>query len=263
MRKTLIASSVAALALAGLAGGVAVASNSEGSPAAAPTTTVAGTDIFNDMGLTPEQGDCLVANVGGVDLNDLTALMELMTQCGISTDQLLQVGEDALAPDTTTLDADTTTLDAVPPADIDPAAAAAVLALLGLDQPTVDCLVSAAETAPPTDDAAAESVFVSCGVGPLQILDAIVALDAAAGDATTPVDTATVTVAPSGSVVSSGNPMVDLLLEQLAAQGITLDAEQGQCLLDNISSLDPNDMTAMLSVFETCGINVADLIPGG
>ncbi len=57
--------------------------------------------------------------------------------------------------------------------------------------------------------------------------------------------------------------MVDLLLEQLAAQGINLDAEQGQCLLDNISSLDPNDMSAMLSVFETCGINVADLIPGG
>lgn len=262
MRKTLIASSLAALAAAGLAGGAVYASSPDASPGAAPTTTV-GTDIFNDMGLTPEQGDCLVANVGGVDMNDLTALMELMTQCGISTEQLLNVGEDALAPDTTASEV-TPTLEVTPPADIDPAAAAAVLELLELDATTVDCMVAEAEAAAPTDDATAEEVFITCGVGPLQVLNAIVALDAAAGDAVaTAVDTATVTVAPTGSVVSSGNPMVDLLLEQLAAQGITLDAEQGQCLLDNISSLDPNDMTAMLSVFETCGINVADLIPGG
>ena len=72
-----------------------------------------------------------------------------------------------------------------------------------------------------------------------QVLDAIVALDAAAGDAVASRHTAT-TVAPTpASVVSSGNPMVDLLLEQLAAQGITLDAEQGQCLLDNISTSIP------------------------
>ena len=63
--------------------------------------------------------------------------------------------------------------------------------------------------------------------------------------------------------MTSGNAMVDLLLEQLAAQGINLDAEQGQCLLDNISDLDPNDMAAMLAVFETCGIEIADLLPGG
>ena len=55
--------------------------------------------------------------------------------------------------------------------------------------------------------------------------------------------------------------MVDLLLEQLEAQGITLDATQGQCLLDNISDFDPNDLSAMAAVFETCGINIADLIP--
>ena len=57
--------------------------------------------------------------------------------------------------------------------------------------------------------------------------------------------------------------MVDLLLEQLAAQGINLDATQGQCLLDNISDFDPNDMAAMAAVFETCGIDIADLLPSG
>ena len=265
MRRTLIASSVAALALAGLAGGAAVyAADSGASPAVASTTTLPGSDIFADMGLTPEQADCLVANVGGVDMEDLTALMNLMTQCGVSTDQLLQIGEDAL---TTTLPGETptTTLVSPPPLELDATTATAMLALLGLDQTTVDCVVAGVETQAPADDAAAESVFVTCGVGPLQILDAIVALDAAAGDAAPDetVAAATETLAPPASIASSGNAMVDLLLEQLAAQGIVLDAEQGQCLLDNISDLDPNDMTAMLGVFETCGIEIADLIPGG
>jgi hypothetical protein len=76
-------------------------------------------------------------------------------------------------------------------------------------------------------------------------------------------DTVTGSLEPSASVASSGNAMVDLLLEQLAAQGINLDATQGQCILDNISDFDPNDMASVLSVLETCGIDIADLIPGG
>ena len=57
MRKTLIASSLAALALGGLAGGAASAADSDAAPEAAPTTLAPGMDIFADMGLTPEQGD--------------------------------------------------------------------------------------------------------------------------------------------------------------------------------------------------------------
>ncbi len=88
MRNTLIASSVAALALAGLAGGAVYAADSDASPEVASTTTVPGMDIFADMGLTLEQGACLVENVGGVDMEDLTAMMDLMTECGVSTEQL-------------------------------------------------------------------------------------------------------------------------------------------------------------------------------
>jgi hypothetical protein len=259
MRKALIASSVAALAIAGLAGGAVYAAGDDAAPAAAPTTTIPGSDIFADMGLTPEQSDCLVANVGGIDMNDLTALMELMTQCGISTDQLLQIGEDALE---TTLPGETATTTALP-AEIDPATAAAALALFGLDQETIDCLVAEASVgvgAP--DDATAELAFFNCEVGMAQLLAGIIALDTAASGAA-PADSATVTVAAEEPAVTSGNAMVDLLLEQLAAQGINLDAEQGQCLLDNISDLDPNDMSAMLAVFETCGIEIADLLPSG
>ncbi len=257
MRKTLIASSVAALAVAGLAGGAVYAAGDDAAPAAAPTTTIPGSDVFADMGLTPEQSDCLVANVGGVDMNDLTALMELMTQCGISTDQLLQIGEGALE---TTLPGETATTTALP-AEIDPATAAAALALFGLDQETIDCLVAEASAGTP-DDATAELAFFNCEVGMAQLLAGIIALDTAASGAA-PADSATVTIAAEEPAVTSGNAMVDLLLEQLAAQGINLDAEQGQCLLDNISDLDPNDMSAMLAVFETCGIEIADLLPGG
>jgi hypothetical protein len=253
MRRILIATSLTALGLVGLAGGAAFAAESDGSPAT-PTTLAPGMDIFADMGLTPEQGDCLVANVGAVDINDMTALMDLMTQCGISMDQLAQIGTSM----TTTTAAATGDSSTTVPSDIDATTASAVLALIGLDETAVTCLVDGAVGAP-LDDAAAEQVFVGCGVGPAQVLDAIVALNALALDA--PVDTGgePATTPP----VTSGNAMVDLLLEQLAAQGINLDATQGQCLLDNISDLDPNDMSAMVAVFETCGIDIADLLPSG
>ena len=261
MRKTLIASPFAVLALAGLAGGAVYAVDSEASPEAAPTTTTAATDIFEQLGVTPEQSECLVANVGSVDMEDLTALMDLMTQCGISTEQLLQIGQSGATTESS-LVVETITSESSPPGELDPDTVTAVFALFDLDQSAVDCLVGEAETVAPTDDATAEGVFITCGVGPLQVLEAIVALDAAAGDVDTALDTPAISLAPTESVTSSGNAMVDLLLEQLAAQGITLDADQGQCLLDNISSLDPSDMSAMLSVFETCGISVADLVPG-
>ena len=70
-------------------------------------------------------------------------------------------------------------------------------------------------------------MFIACEVGPLQILEAIVALDEASEDDTgVSVDTAAavdlpvVTAGPAGSIESSGNAMVDLLLEQpRTAQG--------------------------------------------
>jgi hypothetical protein len=270
MRKTLIASSLAALTLAGLAGGAAYATESGASPAT-PTSIVPGLDIFADMGLTPEQGDCLVANIGSVDINDMTALMELMTQCGISTEQLLEIGQTATESSLPAVTETSALEEAPPPAELDPVTVAAVFALLGLDQTAVDCLVAEAEAVAPADDATAEGVFVTCGVGPLQILEAIVALDAQAGVVDVPADTSTVTIAPPATVdvvgseptATSGNAMVDLLLEQLAAQGINLDAEQGQCLLDNLSDFDPNDMASVLAVMETCGIDVTDLLTGG
>jgi hypothetical protein len=258
MRRTVIATSLAVVSLAGLAGGVAYATDSGASPAAPTTTAVVGLDVFSDLGLTPEQAQCLVSSLGTVDVNDMGAMTDLMTQCGITMDQLLQIGEQTGS----TLPGEITTsvAGAVPTSEIDAEAAAAVLALFGLDKTAVDCLVGQAATLPPDDDAAAEVAFITCGVGPAQILAGIVALDAAAGDVVADTTDTSVAGAPPST---TGNAMLDLLLQQLAAQGIDLDAEQGQCLLDNISDLDPTDTASVVSVLETCGIDISDIVPGG
>jgi hypothetical protein len=259
MRRTVIATSLAVVSLAGLAGGVAYATDPGASPAAPTTTAVVGLDVFSDLGLTPEQAQCLVSSLGTVDMNDMGAMMDLMTQCAITTDQLLQIGEQtgSTLPEEIT----TSVAGAVPTSEIDAEAAAAVLALFGLDKTAVDCLVGQAATLPPDDDAAAEVAFITCGVGPAQILAGVVALDAAAaGEVVADTTDTTVAGAPPST---TGNAMLDFILAQLASRGINLDAEQGQCLLDNISDLDPTDAAASLDVFETCGIDITELVSGG
>ncbi len=247
MRRTLIATSLAALAMASLAGGAAFAADSDVAPEATPTT-VPGSDVLADLGFTAEQTDCLVANVGTIDINDTAALNDLMAQCGVTFGVTAETTVESIEEPATT-----------EPVDIDAATASAVLALLGLDQTAVDCLVSGSIGAP-LDDAAAEQVFVGCGVGSAQVLEAIVALNTLAG-ATAEVDTVT-DVLDSAPPVTSGNAMVDMLITQFESSGITLDAEQAQCLLDNISQLDPNDLMTSLEVFtETCGIDITQLIP--
>jgi hypothetical protein len=260
MRRTWIASSVAVLALAGIAGGAAYAAESSGAPEAAPTSSLPGQDILTSLGLEPEQIECLAANLGSVDMNDQTALTDVMTQCGLTTDQISQIGQAIIStslPEATAA----TTLESIPPAAFDPATVAALFELLGLDEATVDCVVSETEFAEPTDDAAAEAVLNNCGVGPLQVVEAIVALDAQSGafvteDSVVVEDTVTGSLEPPVSVASSGNAMVDLLLEQL-------DPAQAQCVLDNMSEFDLDDLLASIDVLETCGIDITELIPGG
>jgi hypothetical protein len=149
----------------------------------------------------------------------------------------------------------------VTPIEIDAAAAAASLELLGLDQATIDCLVSEAGGASP-DDQGAELALFNCEVGLGQLLAGIVALEAAASGAepiaTTPASSApipTVDGTPATDAPAS-NPLLDVLLEQL-------DPEQAQCVVDNAPDLDLGDLTALLAVADTCGIELTDIILGG
>jgi hypothetical protein len=266
MRTSLIASSLAVLALTGAAGGAVLAAEPESAPAA-PTTTLGGLDMLTNMGLDSDQIMCLVGSMGDTDVGDMTAMMELMSQCGISMDQLLDIGQQQQQVVETFPGVVETIADAGVPTDLDAATAAAVLAVLGLDAAAVDCLVGQAAVLPPGDDAAAEQAFVTCGVGPAQILAGIVALDAAAGPVTadssvtveSDVTTTSLVEAPVGT---TGNAMVDLLIAELADEGITIDGQQGQCLLDHLSELDPNDISATMTVMSECGIDLLDLAGG-
>jgi hypothetical protein len=260
MRRTWIASSVAVLALAGIAGGAAYAAESSGAPAAAPTSTLPGQDILTSLGLGPEQIECLAANFGSADMSDVTALTEVMTQCGLTMDQVFQIGQ-AVISTTVPGAAVPASPESTPPAELDSATVAAVFEVMGLDEATVACLVEGASTAAPTDDQSAELVFIGCGVGPLAILEAIVALDAQSGaivteDSVVVEDTVTGSLEPPASVASSGNAMIDLLLEQI-------DPAQAQCVLDNMPEFHVEDLLASLDVLETCGIDITELIPGG
>jgi hypothetical protein len=265
MRNTVIASSLIVVALGGLAGGVASASDSGAAPAA-PSTTLPGMDVFTELGLTPEQGQCLVDNIGSVDMEDMTALFDVMTQCGITMDQLLQIGQSTADTLPGAPEASAPVAPVVSVA-IDPAAATAALDQLGLDPVALECLATASTPSAPADDASAETIFQACGVGPLQVLEGILALHAAAGGGIeltpTTLTATTLGVATPATVGPTGNAMLDILLQQLASEGIILDPEQGQCLLDNISDIDPNDFTAIAAVLETCGIELSDIAPGG
>ena len=173
-------------------------------------------------------------------MNDLTALMDPMTECGISTDQLLQIGQSAV---TTTVASDVVVAsDApLPPGTLDAATLATVFEIMGLDEATVDCLVEGEATAPsPTDDQSAEAVFIGCGVGPLLILDAIVALHEQSG-ATTAESTTAVAEAPGTTAGFVGQPVGRPAPRDARHPGNHLDEDKKQCLLDNVADLDPND----------------------
>jgi hypothetical protein len=252
MRRTLIASSFAVAALVGVAGGVTYAVESgSGRDPASPTTTL---DIEAVMSvLTPEQLGCLVQNMGSVDAADTAAIFALLEECGISLEQL---GDLAVGGGTAPADSVVPASEpAGTPETVDAATVAAVFELFGMDQTTVDCLVSASAAVAPGDEVAAESVFIDCGVGPAQILEGIVALDAAASGDTT---TATVAGAPTTALDLAANPIAQVVQEQLAAAGITLTDEQISCLVDNIASYDPSDPSSVLPLLETCGIDVAN-----
>jgi hypothetical protein len=263
MRKTLIASSLVLVGVGGLAGGVTAARDSGAAPAA-PGTTQPGLDILTDIGFDPEQLQCFITNIGSVGADDSTALFDVMSQCGISMDQLLSIG---LATGETLPVAPEASAPVVPVSSvaIDPATATAALDALGLDPVALECLTAASTPSPPADDASAEAIFEACGVGPLQVLEGILALDAATigSDVTATTVPATIAEETPATVIETGNAMVDLLLQQFAERGIELDPAQAECLLDNIADLNPNDLAASLGVFEACGISINDLVPGG
>lgn len=253
MRKPAIFTAIAAASLVfGASAGVLQASDSATEPGAVPTT-IPGLDGLAEMGLTPEQSACLVANAGSLDMNDMNSVMTIMTQCGIQLDDLMGSGTE------TNNDLTTPTVDA--PAVVDPATAQAVIANIGLTPADLTCLDNGLDPMP-VDDQAALVVMQNCGLSLTGLMIGLVITGA--GGQPEPIDpTPTVSAVPTTvGVGTGGNTLVDMLQQQLAAQGINLTTEQATCLFDNIGSLNTEDMSAMVVVFEQCGINLTDLMGG-
>jgi hypothetical protein len=257
MRSTLITSILAASVLSvGFAATAGAAESGEGGEIATPTTVPFNLD---SLGLTPDQMSCLMGSATNVDLQDMTAIMNLMTQCGINPMDI------ATAATPTVPGVATTVLSAVPtvPGALDPAAAAAVLAMLGVDPATAKCIENGLLAAiSPGDENEALAIVQTCGLTLNGLLTGLVAVNAAAAGATLPA-VPTVPGVPTTLSGATPGPLVQQLIDTVQQQyGITLTPDQASCLLDNISTLDPEDMNAMLALMQQCGISLDDLSPG-
>jgi hypothetical protein len=250
MRTTVIASSLVVVALVGVAS--ASASGAAPGAPAAPNTTLSGMDVLGDLGFTTEQLQCVAENAGTIDITELlSSFTDVIEQCGLSIDQLLMFGDGT--PGTAEGEGSATDGEAASPSEIDAAGAAAALELLGLDEATVDCLVSEAAVGT-ADDQGAELALFNCEVGLGQLLAGIVALEAAASG-TASVATATVDRATAPDAPTS-NALLDTILEGL-------DPEQAQCVREVAPDLELTDLAAIRDVVETCGINLFELVLGG
>lgn len=245
-----------ALAVSGLvigaSAGVLQAGDSASEPGAVPTTTPGMVDL-GGISLTPEQSACLVSNAGSLDMNDMNSVMVIMTQCGIQLDDLLAGGTDT----GTNNDLTASTLGA--PGIVDPAMAQTVIANIGLTPADLTCLDTGLDPMP-ADDQAALAVMQNCGLSLTGLMIGLVITGA--GGQGAPVDpTPTIAGVPTSvAQVSTGNPMVDLLQQELANQGINLTSEQASCLVSSMAAVNTEDMNAMLTLFEQCGISITDLM---
>ena len=257
MRSTLITSVLAASVLSvGFAATAGATESGDGGEIATPTTVPFNLD---SLGLTPEQMTCLMGSATNVDLQDMTAIMDLMTQCGINPMDLV-TGATPTVPGVAT-----TVFGAVPtvPGAVDPVAAAAVLAMLGVDPATAKCIEDGLLSAiSPGDDNEALAILQGCGLTLNGLLTGLVAVNAAAAGASLPV-VPTVPGVPTTLSGATPGPLVQQLIDTVQQQyGITLTPDQASCLLDNISTLDPEDMNAMLALMQQCGISLDDLAAG-
>jgi hypothetical protein len=97
---------------------------------------------------------------------------------------------------------------------------------------------------------------VNPGAGPATTVAGAPSTTAAAAPTTT-------AAAVTSTTAAGSSPFVELLQQQLRDQlGLEITPEQGQCLLDNSSDLDPEDLQAVMAVLTTCGVDVFDLPSG-
>jgi hypothetical protein len=257
MRTTLITSVLAASVLTlGVAATAGASESGAGGQVATPTTVPFNLDSLN---LTPEQMDCLFANSGNTDLQDMTAIMDLMTQCGINPLDLVSGATTPTVPGIPTTSPGA--VPTVPGGTLDPTAAASVLAMLGVDPSLAQCIQAGlAAAVSPGDDNEALVILQSCGLTLNELLAGLVAVNTLASGANTVIPSVPTVPGIPTTASATVSPIVQQLIDTVQTQyGVTLTPEQATCLLDNISGLDPEDVNAMLALMEQCGISLDQL----
>lgn len=248
-----------------------------------PESIAAALPLF---GLDAAKLQCLVTALPPFGADDATALAALQG-CGVALMPLLRGIANLSQNSTVFLDPTATTvpLPTVPGGGVlTPEDAFYIGFLLLLLPEEAQCLADGLAVAPSEDDATALAIMQGCAVSLGRTLDMLVlALESdAASVPTTPTSTAVTappTTASTGSTlagvptttgsISPDDPIVDVFQEELLAEeGITLDDQQAACLLGQIKAGaidfdDADDFSAVITVLESCGVTLTDLIPAG
>ena len=261
MRNTLIASSVAAVALVGLAGGAAFAAESSGSAGDAADDRRPRDGHLRRHGTDPRAG-----RVSG---GQRRIGRHERPHGADGPDDRVRHLDGPAAADRSGRRADDRGVRrrrdvgrAAPPGTLDSATVAAVFEIMGLDEATVDCLVEGAATAAPRPTTSPpSSVFIGCGVGPLMMLDAIVALHEQTG--ATAAETTTTVAGGAGDDGRGGRATRWSTCSSSSSPPRESTSTRRRASASSTTSPTsiPTTWRSVIGVLETCGIDIADLLP--
>jgi len=243
-------------------------------PALSPESIAAAYTIF---GLDATRLQCLGSAMPAFTADDTVAL-QAVQGCGAQLMPILRGAVHVAQRSDTFLDPTASTV-ALPPivgTEALPEGDAFYIGfmLLLLPEETA-CLATGLTGATNEDDATALAIMQRCEVSlgtTLQMLSF-----ALLGDLTSTATGTTLVAGTSSAVpslppltpttalaISPDDPLVDQFQEMLLEEeGISLDDEQAACLLSQIQvgDVDSEDMSAMLTLMEGCGITLTDLVP--
>lgn len=248
------------LAVGVVAASAGAAAAAPGPASAPPTDPTDPIDVDIDLDqlvdtLTPEQITCIGSQFTPELESDPNAAIEVLTDCGVSMDQLVSLipGADVIDPVASSEVGSTPDTDDEP----DPEAVAAVLAAAGLDAVDITCISAGLDAAVTGDDDEALVILQDCGISLAELLGGLVAVG---GDAQGPVADTPVTSSPTGA---TGDPVTEAVTGMLTSMGIELTDDQISCLTEAVTAGGVNtaDTGAIMTLLSECGISLSDMMP--
>ena len=243
-------------------------------PALSPESIAAAFTIF---GLDETRLQCIVSAMPAFTADDTVAL-QAVQGCGAQLMPILRGAVHVAQRSDTFLDPTASTV-ALPPivgAEALPEGDAFYIGFMLLLPPEeTACLATGLAGATNEDDATALAIMQRCEVSlgtTLQMLSFGLLGDLTSTATGTTLVAGTVSAGPSlppvtpttALAISPDDPLVDQFQEMLLEEeGISLDDEQAACLLSQIQvgDVDSEEMSAMLTLMEGCGITLTDLVP--